>query len=61
MMGEEAVKTVLYLCLVVGGGVMVGVLAVFFVISVATFGAWLAILISSAKSRGPRAMDVWGI
>lgn len=60
MMEEEAVKAVLYLFLVVGGGVMVGVLAILFVVSVATFGAWVAILISSAKSRGPRAMDVWG-
>jgi hypothetical protein len=54
-MEAEAVKTVLYLLLVLGGGVMVGVLAILFIISIATFGAWLAILISSLKSRGPQA------
>jgi hypothetical protein len=59
-MEAEAVKTVLYLLLVLGGGVMVGVLAILFIISIATFGAWLAILISSLKSRRPRPMKAWG-
>jgi hypothetical protein len=49
-MEAEAVKTVLYLLLVLGGGVMVGVLAILSGISIATFGAWIAILISSLKS-----------
>ncbi len=43
-MEAEAVKTVLYLLLVLGGGVMVGVLAVLLIIAIATFGAWLVIL-----------------
>ena len=65
-MEARAVETVLYLLLVLGGGVMVGVLAILFVISIATFGAWIAILISSLKSgrrqpmraRGKRAVIV---
>jgi hypothetical protein len=52
-MEAEASKTALYLLLVLGGGFMVGVLAILFIISIATFGAWLAILISSARSRRP--------
>jgi len=51
-MEAEASKTALYLLLVLGGGFMVGVLAILFIISIATFGAWLAILISSARSPG---------
>lgn len=52
-MEAEAIKTVLYLLLVLGGGFMVGVMAILFIISIATFGAWLAILISSFQSRRP--------
>jgi hypothetical protein len=55
-MEAEAVKTVFYLLLVLGGGVMVGVLAILFVISTATFGAWIVILISSLKSRRRQPM-----
>jgi hypothetical protein len=55
-MEAEAVKAVFYLLLVLGGGVMVGVLAILFVISIATFGAWIVILISSLKSRRRQPM-----
>lgn len=48
-MEEEVITTILYLLLVLGGGVMVGVLAVLFIISIATIGAWVAIVISSLK------------
>ena len=59
-MEAEAIKTPLYLLLVLGGGFMVGVLAILFIISIATFGVWLTILISSFKSRRPRPMRAWG-
>jgi hypothetical protein len=59
-MEAEAVKTVFYLLLVLGGGVMVGVLAILFVISIATFGAWIVILISSLKSRRRQPMRAMG-
>jgi hypothetical protein len=54
-MEAEAVKTLFYLLLVLGGGVMVGVLAILFVISIATFGAagffgWC--LVSETGRRG---------
>jgi hypothetical protein len=59
-MEAEAVKAVFYLLLVLGGGVMVGVLAILFVISIATFGAWIVILISSLKSRRRQPMRAMG-
>jgi len=59
-MEAEAIKTALYLLLVLGGGFMVGVLAILFIISIATFGAWLIILISSFKSRRPQPMRAGG-
>jgi hypothetical protein len=59
-MEAEAVKAVFYLLLVLGGGVMVGVLAILFVISIATFGAWIVILISSLKIRRRQPMRAMG-
>ena len=52
-MGVEAMTTALYLSLVLGGGFMVGVLAILLIILIGTFGAWVAILLSSFKSRRP--------
>jgi hypothetical protein len=50
-MEAEAIRTVIYLVLVLGGGVMIGVLAILFIIAIATFGAWVAIAIASLKGR----------
>jgi hypothetical protein len=47
----EAIEIIFYLFLVVGEGIMVGVLAILLIILIATFGAWLAIQISSFKKR----------
>ena len=60
-MEAEAIKTPLYLLLVLGGGFMVGVLAILFIISIATFGAWLAILISSLRAAGRTYADLRNI
>ena len=50
-METEAIRSVIYLFLVLGGGVMVGVLAILLIIAIATFGVWIAIVISSCKGR----------
>jgi hypothetical protein len=59
-MEVEAIKTVLYLTLVLAGGVMVGVLTILFVIATATFSAWLVLIISALRSRGPQPMRAMG-
>jgi hypothetical protein len=53
-MEAEAIRTVIYLSLVLGGGVMIGVLAIVLIIAIVTFGAWVAIVISSLKGRRVR-------
>jgi len=50
-MEAEAIKTVMYLTLVLAGRVMVGVLTILLIIATATFGAWLVLIISSLKRR----------
>jgi hypothetical protein len=57
-METETIKIVLYLFLVVGAGVMVGLVAILFIILVGAFGAWIAIQISSFKSRGANKRDI---
>jgi hypothetical protein len=59
-MEAEAIKTVLYLTLVLAGGVIIGVLTILFVIATATFSAWVVILISSLKSRRRQPMRAMG-
>ena len=54
-MEGEGIRAVMYLVLVLGGGVLVGILAVLLIIASATFVAWLAIAISSFKSRRAQA------
>lgn len=49
-MEAEAIKTVLYLTLVLAGGVLVGVLTILFVIATATFSVWLVLKSSSLRS-----------
>jgi hypothetical protein len=47
----DTIKIILQLFLVVGGGIMVGLLAILLFILVGAFGAWLAIQIASLKNR----------
>jgi hypothetical protein len=46
----DSIKIVLQLFLVVGGGVMVALLAILLIMLVGALGAWLAILISSVRN-----------
>ena len=50
-MEAEAIRTIMYLLLVLGGGLTVGLLAILFIIAIVTLGAWVAIAISSLKGR----------
>ena len=50
-MVTDTIKIILQLFLVVGGGLMVGLLAILLFILVGALGAWLALQIASLKNR----------